>query len=259
MRSTCLIIGSALLLLIAVPVACGGGSIGPSGSSSTSGTTGSGGGGIKCATSEDCPGGDTLCAVRTCEDQVCGRKILMAGMPLPAQTYGDCKVAKCDSIGNLDKAAPDDTDVYDDGNPCTVDTCDKGVPSNLPNMMAMCGDMTAPGVCNASGACAECIDDTQCTANATKPKCTTAGKCVPDTCLDKMKTGDETDVDCGGKTCVPLMGLCISGQHCKAASDCESRVCKSGTCAAAICTDGVKNGDETDVDCGGACPACEKQ
>lgn len=310
MRSTCLIIGSALLLLIAAPVACGGGSIGPGGSSSGEATTGSGGGGIKCATAAECPGGDTACAMRTCENQVCGRKILMQGMPLPAQAYGDCKVVKCDSVGNLDMAN-DDTDVYDDGNPCTADTCSGGTPSNLPSAMAMCGDMTAPGVCNASGACVECIDDTQCAANAAKPKCTPAGKCVPDTCLDTMKTGketgidcgggecdacpdmspcklnsdclssfckgiganktcqapacddglkngDETDVDCGGKTCVPLMGLCIPGQLCKAASDCDSSVCKSGACAAPSCTDGVKNGDEINIDCGGACPACSK-
>jgi hypothetical protein len=34
-------------------------------------------------------------------------------------------------------------------------------------------------------------------------------------------------------------------------------VCAGGICRAATCTDGVKNGAETDVDCGGpSCPAC---
>ena len=44
---------------------------------------------------------------------------------------------------------------------------------------------------------------------------------------------------------------------CLAGSDCTSKVCKNGMCQAPMCTDGVQNGDETDVDCGGrACPAC---
>src|SRR5262249_51640046 len=39
--------------------------------------------------------------------------------------------------------------------------------------------------------------------------------------------------------------------------DCQSNNCISGTCQAVGCTDGVKNGAETDIDCGGAtCPKC---
>ncbi|MFN3199693.1 MAG: hypothetical protein ACE366_14905 [Bradymonadia bacterium] len=33
-------------------------------------------------------------------------------------------------------------------------------------------------------------------------------------------------------------------------------VCSGGTCAAPACDDGVGNGDETDVDCGGSCAPC---
>ena len=35
-----------------------------------------------------------------------------------------------------------------------------------------------------------------------------------------------------------------------------SAVCTDGRCAAPACADGVQNGDETDVDCGGSCGAC---
>jgi hypothetical protein len=39
--------------------------------------------------------------------------------------------------------------------------------------------------------------------------------------------------------------------------DCLTGVCgAAGTCAAASCTDAVRNQDETGVDCGGACPDC---
>jgi hypothetical protein len=46
------------------------------------------------------------------------------------------------------------------------------------------------------------------------------------------------------------------GAACTTASDCESLVCHGGVCAAPSCHDGVKNGTETDVDCGGQCSGC---
>jgi hypothetical protein len=40
-------------------------------------------------------------------------------------------------------------------------------------------------------------------------------------------------------------------------SDCASRACKDGVCSAGTATDGIKNNDETDVDCGGkSAPKC---
>ncbi len=41
------------------------------------------------------------------------------------------------------------------------------------------------------------------------------------------------------------------GRGCETGADCLSSVCWSGTCEAPTCTDGVKNGDEAGVDCGG--------
>jgi len=48
------------------------------------------------------------------------------------------------------------------------------------------------------------------------------------------------------------------GQICRAGTDCMTGVCTAGRCAAASCTDGVKNQGESDVDCGGSttCPRC---
>jgi hypothetical protein len=40
------------------------------------------------------------------------------------------------------------------------------------------------------------------------------------------------------------------------ASDCQSGVCSNGVCAAPTCSDTVKNGGESDIDCGG--PTCAK-
>jgi hypothetical protein len=107
-----------------------------------------------------------------------------------------------------------------------------------------------------------------------KPACASAsdcdggecksGVCVPATCTDGQKDGNETDVDCGGSC-----PACGAGLHCLAGSDCSSLDCKGttadaaltegdpGTCKAATCTDGIENEGESDIDCGGsACPAC---
>jgi hypothetical protein len=83
-------------------------------------------------------------------------------------------------------------------------------------------------------------------------KCdTTSGKCLAASCLDKSKNGDETDTDCGGSC-----GGCDIGFACNGDGDCvapASARCIGLKCAAASCTDGVKNGTETDKDCGGSC------
>ena len=56
----------------------------------------------------------------------------------------------------------------------------------------------------------------------------------------------------GGKHCNEL-GDCV---ECATDADCATNVCKDYACAAAECSDGTKNGSETDVDCGGACQKC---
>jgi hypothetical protein len=64
-------------------------------------------------------------------------------------------------------------------------------------------------------------------------------------------------VDAGG--CGASGPLCPNGERCTTASECESGACSSGVCSPPppSCTDGVKDGQETDIDCGGSlCPAC---
>ena len=62
---------------------------------------------------------------------------------------------------------------------------------------------------------------------------------------------DETDVDCGG-SCAP----CGTGSPCDAPSDCINGSCDE-ICLPAACDDSVRNGLETDVDCGGPdCALC---
>ncbi len=64
--------------------------------------------------------------------------------------------------------------------------------------------------------------------------CAESGKCVMGFC-----------------TAEPQCVECLENAHCPAGHTCEvGNVCSR-------CDDGVKNGDESDVDCGGSCPLCQ--
>lgn len=86
-------------------------------------------------------------------------------------------------------------------------------------------------------------------------------KLLRSACLDGKRNGDESDIDCGGSC-----GPCAEGRRCEHNSDCESENCEGNLCVPgknpvnAACDDGRRNGDETDIDCGGSCPArCEER
>jgi plastocyanin len=102
--------------------------------------------------------------------------------------------------------------------------------------------------------CNDCVDGKACTANGdcVSSVCTNS-VCQAPSCTDVTKNGAETDVDCGGPAC----DKCADGKLCSTGNDCSSQVCSGSpsSCQAPSCTDGAKNGGETDVDCGGACAA----
>ncbi|HSO37063.1 MAG TPA: hypothetical protein VLT33_31275, partial [Labilithrix sp.] len=76
-----------------------------------------------------------------------------------------------------------------------------------------------------------------------------AGVCGPIGPTDGKKNGDETDVDCGG----PTAPKCANGKACAVKTDCADDYCPEDTkkCTAPTYDDGVLNGTETDLDCGG--------
>jgi hypothetical protein len=80
--------------------------------------------------------------------------------------------------------------------------------------------------------------------------------CPPSYCaVDGIKNGNETDVDCGGPSCV----ACATGRGCAVDADCATGLCNPSTriCVSDLCSDGRRDGNETDVDCGGGtCGPC---
>lgn len=79
---------------------------------------------------------------------------------------------------------------------------------------------------------------------------TTKKLCEPPTCTDAVKNGKESDLDCGGDC-----PKCDVGKTCAAGPDCAQGVCTDTgeglKCQPPTNTDGVKNGNETGIDCGG--------
>jgi hypothetical protein len=57
--------------------------------------------------------------------------------------------------------------------------------------------------------------------------CDGKGSCVTSGCIDGVKNGYETDVDCGGPDCF----ACENGSTCIKDEDCVSNFCDEGTCA----------------------------
>lgn len=68
-------------------------------------------------------------------------------------------------------------------------------------------------------------------------------------CINGRKDPTESDVDCGGVDCV----ACGVNLRCRYNSDCLGGFCLSQVCKSPSCSDGIMDGDESGVDCGGSC------
>ena len=234
-----------------------------SGASTSSGTAGSGGAPPDCTDAAECtavtvpPGPCASLGKVVCAGGKCG--VDFTPGDAPSQRFGDCQRWVCDAAGQATLVA-DDTDVYDDGNPCTAEACSGGAPSrvDLPTG-STCALGGASGFCAAHPYtvglvfCAECNPAApgSCTGALTCSK----GTCVPLHCTNGVKDSGETDKDCGGTVSGCLK--CIDTQVCTSYKDCWSATCATGTCQASACTDGKQNNSETDQDCGGLlCDPC---
>ena len=73
-------------------------------------------------------------------------------------------------------------------------------------------------------------------------------------CRDDRLSPGEADVDCGHVCAVP----CAASKTCIEDGDCASSFCSAGVCTDQTCVDGLKNQDESDIDCGGdmGCAPC---
>ncbi len=112
-------------------------------------------------------------------------------------------------------------------------------------------DIDCGGACMPCGIGKGCHHATDCLS-----KVCSAGICAAPSCSDMVQNGSEVGPDCGG-SCTKG---CPANTPCQLPIDCESGVCAEldtgKVCVSAACGDGVKNGQESDSDCGGSCPPC---
>lgn len=145
------------------------------------------------------------------------------------------------------------------GQSCSIDAGDAGV----------CGDgssrAASPGCTSIVPACTtgECLAGLRFTASCDGGNCPndTSARSVEDAGAVAAESCDGGcgDASCDGGTCAEADAgctVCPTGHACALDADCVSGRCRAGVCAPLRCEDGLQNGNETDVDCGGDDPQC---
>ena len=218
-------------------------------------------GGSQCSAPTDCPAPENPCRFATCTDGTCGFGPAIAGLVVADQTPGDCKVNQCDGVGNV-VTVIDTTDVEDDGNECTVDTCVGGAPNHQDaDAGVRCG---ADGglVCSGAGACVGCNAPTDCLGQDTECafRTCTAGACGTGYAPQGTVTAAQADGDCQQNQCdgqgaviqvalatdVPVDGNACTDDVCTGATPSNPPLTAGATCAdGGVVCDGA-----------GACVAC---
>jgi hypothetical protein len=114
----------------------------------------------------------------------------------------------------------------DDGNPCTVDSCNE---NGVCEKGALCADgqLCCDGVCSECCGTADCLDGRECT---------------DDVCFDGFCTNPPNDVCaaneiCGDTGCVPRE-QCSGNDGCDDGNPCTTDTCVDGFCDNAECPDG---------------------
>lgn len=209
-----------------------------------------------CEEGDDCAGDDD-CASLLCHDSLCVLASCGNGKLDDDESDVDCggNCGHCD-VGKTCKSGEDcatvvcgKVDPGDETGTCEAAACDDGIRNGKETDIDCGGD--CPDKC---GAGKFCLMDGDCQYN----QCLEVF-CAADHCGDGIKNpgNTETDVDCGGE-CRP----CAIDKACESGLDCISGVCHQPdgqdefVCASGTCGDGLKNGAETDVDCGGNCGGC---
>ncbi len=199
-----------------------------------------------CAPGGRCEG-PLDCATNVCRDGVCNDVAPADGKKNGDETDVDCGGAHAPACadGKGCAIAADCTSAV-----CTGGSCQPPSPTdavkNGDETDVDCGGANSPK-CKTGQGCAgdaDC-DDVRC--DATQKKC----KAPSDD--DGILNGDETGKDCGGPTSAKK---CPPGEGCASDADCDKTRCNTTTkvCNPPAKDDGLANGSETDVDCGGAAP-----
>ena len=208
---------------------------------------GSSTGADRCAVGKQCNLG-TDCVEKVCASGVCaaptGDDKVQNGDETDVDCGGpDASVARCATNATC-LALTDCKDQVCLAGKCAAPTGEDDV-QNGDESDVDCGGTTTNAKrcvtgahCNGGSDCADAI--------------CTDGLCAAPRGDDDVQNGDESDVDCGGTQAGTRRCRYQDSEKCVTGADCNEKVCgPSGVCAAPSYGDGVQNGNETDVDCGG--------
>lgn len=186
----------------------------------------------QCATKADCPD-DGNCTTYACTAGKCAQTPSNEGMVF-SDPSGNCEKTVC--VGGVLMIQNDDSDLDDDGNPCTVDGCDNGSPTHVGGNTG--NDCGPPGKHCFDGKCLECGDPSQCPQGTDPCKAATcdAGMCG---------FGPQSD----GISCAPAnpckgAGACMSGacvqKNVNNGTSCNvAGQCIDGGCCFVVCESGT--------------------
>lgn len=121
------------------------------------------------------------------------------GTPASTQVIGDCGRIECDGAGEA-QTVPDDSDLPNDNNACTLDGCESGVKTSEQVAVGTpCGET---GTCDARGACVDCLGNLDCgtASECAGPTCT-GGACETVFVADGSPIALQTSGDCRQVVC----------------------------------------------------------
>ncbi|MRG96291.1 hypothetical protein [Polyangium spumosum] len=216
-----------------------------------------------CTMPSEC-GDDNLCLKWSCTEGICIGAYEPVGTILADTVKGDCMAEACDGAGGIDQI-PYPMDAADDMNPCTADIC-KGTTTEHENAANGTPCETGCRACT-DGVCGECSEGTTCVAevcvsNGAQPvgsACAGPADCKTGFCIDNIcceSACAEDCMGCGNTTTGQPNGICAPAlDNTNPGGRCEGLdVCIGGTCR---CENGVLDGNELKVDCGGTCAPCK--
>ncbi len=198
----------------------------------------------KCTMGQQCTDSSDCADNSPCSGGVCGAPRCSNGMKDDDETDVDCG-GVCPVKCVQDQGCQMDSDCASGAtctnNICTVGTCDNAIKDGDE------GDVDCGGACSIKCMNLQsCNMDTDCEGAL---GCYT-NVCAMSACENGVIDGDESSADCGGS----CPDRCGDGQSCNQSSDCDSAnnmLCVNSVCTLDPCMNGVQDGTETDVDCGG--------
>ena len=188
---------------------------------------------VQCAVAADCGTGDTDCQKHTCTAHKCGLLNVAAGTVTTNQIAGDCRQYQCDGNGAIVSVVVN-TDVPNDQNTCTLDTCKAGIPTFSGVAAGTACSQNGGKVCDGNGSCVECVSASACPGTDTEcqSRMCSGGACAINKIALGTPTATQTPNDCkknvcDGKGAVTSINddldFIVDG------NDCTSDLCTNGT------------------------------